>query len=147
MKYSEASYGRVFVLRLEDGDILHEEVEAFAREKSINAAALIVVGGVDAGSKLIVGPREGRSKIISPMEHILDKVHEASGAGTIFPDKDNLPRLHMHLACGREESTKTGCVRRGVKVWHVLEAILFELVDTTATRILDDKVGFELLEP
>jgi predicted DNA-binding protein with PD1-like motif len=33
MKYSEAKPGRIFVLRLEDGDILHESVETFAREQ------------------------------------------------------------------------------------------------------------------
>ena len=38
MKYSEAKQGRVFIIRLEDGDILHESIEAFAREHSIKAA-------------------------------------------------------------------------------------------------------------
>ncbi len=36
MKYSEAKQGRVFVIRLEDGDIVHEELEMFA--KSIEVA-------------------------------------------------------------------------------------------------------------
>jgi predicted DNA-binding protein with PD1-like motif len=51
----------------------------------------------------------------------------------------------MHIAAGRETSTVTGCVRRGVRVWHVLEIILFELVDTTAVRVFDRQTGFELL--
>ena len=147
MKYSEAEYGRIFIIRLEDGDILHEKIEAFASEKSIKAAALIAIGGADAGSKLIVGPEKGRSRIISPMEHILDEVHEITGTGTIFPDKNNVPRLHMHIAGGRMESTKTGCVRNGVKVWHIMEVVLFELLNTKARRILDDQTGFELREP
>ena len=54
--------------------------------------------------------------------------------------------LHMHIACGREESTVTGCVRRGVNVWHLLEIILFELVDSSACRMFDELLGFELLE-
>ena len=29
MKYSEAKQGRVFIIRLEDGDVLHESIEAF----------------------------------------------------------------------------------------------------------------------
>ena len=32
MKYSEAKQGRTFIIRLEDGDILHEKIEEFARE-------------------------------------------------------------------------------------------------------------------
>ncbi len=60
MKYSQAKIGRIYVIRLEDGDIIHEEIEKFAREKSIKAAALIIIGGADEGSKLIVGPEHGR---------------------------------------------------------------------------------------
>jgi predicted DNA-binding protein with PD1-like motif len=30
MKYSEAKPGRIFVIRLEDGEIVHEVIEAFA---------------------------------------------------------------------------------------------------------------------
>ncbi len=147
MKYSEAKKGRTFIIRLEDGDILHETIEAFAREHSITAAALIALGGADEGSKLVVGPEQGRSKPIAPMEHILDNVHEIAGVGTIFPDKDHNPILHMHIASGRDKSTITGCVRRGVKVWQVMEVILFELVDTKARRTFDTQTGFELLEP
>jgi len=40
-----------------------------------------------------------------------------------------------------------GCVRNGVKVWHVLEVIIFELTGTTASRIKDPLTGFELLIP
>ena len=37
MKYSEAQQGRVFAMRLEDGDIVHEVIEKFARDKNIQA--------------------------------------------------------------------------------------------------------------
>ena len=147
MKYSQAKQGRIFIIRLEDGDIIHEEIERFAKEKSIKAAALIIIGGADKNSKLIVGPEHGRTKPIIPMEHILDNVHEIVGTGTIFPNEKGEPLLHMHIACGRQESTVTGCIRKGMKTWHVLEVILFELVDTAAVRALDPITGFELLRP
>ena len=147
MKYSQAEQGRVFVIRLEDGDIIHEELERFAREKSITAAALIIIGGADKGSTLIVGPEEGRAEPVVPMEHVLDNVREVAGTGTLFPDENGEPLLHMHMACGRNESTVTGCIRRGVKVWQLMEVVLFELVDSTAVRRLDDAIGFPLLEP
>ena len=147
MKYSEAKQGRTFVIRLEDGDIIHEKLEEFARMHAIEAAALIALGAVDGRSKLVVGPEQGRSLTITPMEHVLSDVHEISGVGTIFPNEDHNPVLHMHIACGREQSTVTGCVRRGVKVWHLLELILFELLDSSASRMFNDQIGFELLEP
>jgi len=147
MKYSEAKPGRIFVIRLEDGDVVHEEIEKFAREKSITAAALIAVGGADKESTVVVGPEHGRTRPVVPMSHILDNVHEIAGTGTLFPDDENNPTLHMHMACGRETATITGCIRTGVTVWHVMEIILFELVDTTGIRRPDAATGFKLLEP
>jgi predicted DNA-binding protein with PD1-like motif len=147
MKYSEAKPGRIFVIRLEDGEIVHEVIEAFALEHSIRAASLVVVGGADKGSKLIIGPEKGRSFPIVPMELILDDVYEVTGTGTIFPDDEGNPILHLHMACGRNSSTVTGCIRQGVKVWHVLEVILFELTDTQARRLPDTATGFKLLIP
>jgi len=147
MKYSQAKQGRVFVVRLEDGDIVHEEIEKLARKESIRAGALIIVGGADAGSRFVVGPEQGRAQSVVPMEHMMDNVHEVAGTGTLFPDDEGNPVLHMHMACGRNESTITGCVRSGVRVWQVMEAILFELVDSTGVRVPDTETGFKLLQP
>lgn len=147
MKYSEAKQGRVFVLRLEDGDIVHETLEQFAREKSIKAGAVLIVGGADGGSTFIVGPEQGRAQPVVPLKHMIDNVHEVAGTGTLFPDDQGNPVLHMHMACGRKASTITGCIREGVKVWQVMEVILFELVDTTGTRRYDPETGFKLLNP
>ncbi len=146
MEFSQAHQGRIFVIRLHDGEILHEEIERFATQQSIRAAVLIAVGGIDKGSRLIVGPQEGRAQQITPMEHVLNNVHEVTGTGTIFTNERGEPVLHMHVAAGREISTVTGCVRNGVKIWHVLEIMLFELVDSKAIRILDPQTGFELLK-
>jgi predicted DNA-binding protein with PD1-like motif len=81
------------------------------------------------------------------MEHVLDEVHEIAGVGTLFPDDEGNPVLHMHMACGRKSSTITGCIREGVRVWHVMEVILFELADTTGIRTHDPETGFKLLQP
>ncbi|MFZ4394691.1 MAG: PPC domain-containing DNA-binding protein [Kiritimatiellia bacterium] len=147
MKYSEAKQGRVFVLRLEDGEVLHTTVEGFARELAIKAAALIVLGGADKGSKLVVGPQQGRSTPVVPMEQVLGDVGEIAGVGTLFPDARGNPVLHMHIACGRGDATITGCVRRGVLAWHVMEIVIWEMLDTTGRRLPDVATGFELLNP
>jgi len=147
MKYSEARHGRVFVLRLEHGEVLHEILERFAREKQIRAAAVIVVGGADRASRLVVGPENGDARPVNPMELVLDAAHEIAGTGTIFPDEDGTPLLHLHVAAGRKNHTVTGCVRNGVVVWQVLEVVVFELTDTTAIRRRDPVLGFKLLDP
>jgi predicted DNA-binding protein with PD1-like motif len=147
MKYSEAKTGRVFVIRLEDGDVVHETLEAFAREKGISAASLIILGGADKGSTLVTGPAQGRAFPIEPKTRVLDNVHEVAGTGTIFPNVAGDPVLHMHMACGRGSSTTTGCIRSGVKVWQVMEVILQELVGSTGVRKKDAATGFDLLIP
>ena len=147
MKFSEARTGRAFVLRLEDGEILHEIIEEFAADKGIRAASVMAVGGADSGSRLVVGPEQDRALPVIPMETALDGVHELAGVGTLFPDESGKPVLHLHAACGRKTSARTGCVRRGVKTWHVLEVILIELVGSSGRRVKDAATGFELLQP
>ncbi|MDQ5987156.1 MAG: hypothetical protein CSYNP_02893 [Syntrophus sp. SKADARSKE-3] len=147
MKYSQAKPGRIFVIRLEDGEIVHEVIETFAREQAINAATLVILGGADRGSCLVVGPEEGRATPIIPLEVTLDNVHEVAGVGTLFPDDEGHPILHIHMACGRKGDTVTGCGRTGVKVLHVMEVIVFELADSTGVRRLDMATGFKLLQP
>lgn len=147
MKYSQAQPGRVFVIRLENGETLHTEIEKFALEQKITAASLVAVGAADQGSRLIVGPENAGARPVKPMEHMLSGVHEVAGTGTLFPDEEGRPMLHMHLACGREDNTVTGCTRQGVKIWHVLEVIVFELCNCSAQRALDPETGFKLLKP
>lgn len=147
MKYCQASPGRIFVIRLEHGETVHETIEAFAGQQNVSAAALIAVGGADDGSILIVGPEDGNARPVHPMDYVLKDVHEIAGVGTLFPDKDDNPVVHMHMACGRENETVTGCIRRGVTVWQVMEIVVWELVDTSARRLWDAGTGFALLEP
>lgn len=147
MKYSEAKPGRIFLIRLEDGDIVHEAIESFAREHAVKAATLVILGGADKGSRLVVGPEDGRAAPVIPLGLTLENVHEVAGVGTLFPDDEGNSVLHMHLACGRDNATVTGCVRNGVKVWQVMEAVLFELADSTGVRRFDRTTGFKLLQP
>jgi predicted DNA-binding protein with PD1-like motif len=147
MKYSQAQYGRIFVLRLEDGEIVHKTIENFAKKKKIYCGVVIFLGGADKGSKIVVGPKNGRTKKIFPTELVLPNVYETLGVGTIFPNSNGEPVLHMHSSFGRKKFSYTGCIRAGVKIWHVGEIIIFELKNSTAKRLKDKTTGFELLVP
>lgn len=147
MRYSEARQGRVFILRLEDGEIVHEVIEKFADEQDIQAASLVIVGGADDGSRLVVGPKEDRGLPLNPMKLQLENAHEVSGTGTLFRDEAGVPLLHMHMSCGRKDKAVTGCIREGVKVWHIMEVIIHELVGTEAKRLVEEPLGLKLLSP
>ena len=145
MEYSGGTAGRVFVLTLRSGDILHESVEKFASEKGISAATVVAVGGADGGSRLTVGPSIPLTSPVKPLYHTLEAPHELTGTGTIFENKDGRPVMHMHCSCGRECGAVTGCVRAGVIVWLTMEIVITEIKGVSARRLMDDGSGFELL--
>ena len=146
MRYTTAGVGRVLVVRLEDGDVVHECIQEAARREGIGRAAVWLLGGADEGSRIVVGPADGRAPVIEPMEHVLDAAHELAGVGTIFPDERGEPMLHLHAAFGREDHAHAGCVRRGVRTWVIGEAIVLELTGSEAVRRRDEATGLELLE-
>ena len=146
MKYSTAGLGRVFVVRLEDGDVVHESIERLAVREGVSRAAVIVLGGADDGSRVVVGPHDGRAAVIEPMERVLRGVHEMAGVGTLFPDAAGRPTLHLHAAFGRDDKVTAGCIRLGVATWIVGEVVIIELTGNDAVRRADPATGFELLE-
>jgi predicted DNA-binding protein with PD1-like motif len=146
MKYATAQLGRVLVVRLEDGDVVHECIEEAARAEGVTRAAVILVGGARGGSRVVVGPEDGSARPVTPMERVLHDVHEMAGAGTLFPDESGRPVLHVHAAFGRDDRVTAGCIRSGVNAWVVAEALVIELTGSDASRRADPASGFELLE-
>ena len=146
MRYETARLGRVVVIRLEDGDVVHECIEEAARREGIARGAVMLVGGAAGGSRLVVGPQDGAASPVVPMQRELDDAHEVAGVGTLFPDESGRPVLHLHAACGRGAEALVGCVRMGVTTWTVLEAVLIEFVGSRAVRRRDPASGFDLLD-
>ncbi len=147
MKSAELRDGRVFVLRLEDGEVLHQAVESFCRENGVRNATVTAVGGVDAGSRYVSGPTlpiEGR---IEPIIRTVEGPSELTGTGTVFPDEDGNPILHMHGSVGREGESHTGCFRAGMVVWLVMEVVIREIVGEGPVRKESDpRIDAKLLE-
>jgi predicted DNA-binding protein with PD1-like motif len=145
MKASEGKIGRVFVMRLEDGDVVPTCIERFAAEKSIKVGHVILIGGIGSG-EVVVGPRNSAQMPPEPMLLPVDGVHEVVGVGIIAPDKAGKPVLHIHAALGRSGQTLTGCLRPGVKTWLVGEAIIYEILGAKVSRLPDKESGFDLME-
>jgi predicted DNA-binding protein with PD1-like motif len=145
MRYSQAKLGRVFIVTLEDGEILHETIEKFAQEQQIQAGAVLIVGGGGKGSRVVVGPVDSQARPITVMEHILEDSHEITGFGTLFSADNGKSVLHMHISAGRAGTSVTGCIRRGVKVWGMLEVIILEITETRAVKkYLEDMNNYVL---
>ena len=146
MKACKGRIGRVFVIRLEDGDVVPECIERFAEEKGVSVGQAILVGGIGGGD-VVVGPRRSEEMPPEPMLLPIDGAHEVVGVGVLAPGEDGKSALHIHAALGRAGRTMTGCLRQGVTTWLVGEVILYEILGAEVVRIKGKQSGFELLEP
>lgn len=146
MKACEGQVGRVFVIRLEAGDVVPECIERFAEDNGVSVGQVVLVGGI-GGGKVVVGPQSSEEMPPQPMLLPVDGAHEVLGIGVLAPDENGKPILHIHGALGRSGQTMTGCLRPGVTTWLVVEAILYEILGTKVTRVMDKESNFALLEP
>ena len=146
LDFTEAKLGRVFVLRLQQNEILHEVIEKFAFEKKVSSALCFFLGGAEDKSKVVVGPKDGKVMPPKPMITLLNGVHEGIGVGTIFADEAGVAKLHMHASFGRSDNAVTGCVRMGIEIWQIGEVVILELIGGSAKRQKNKETGFEFLE-
>ena len=145
MKASEGRVARVFVIRLEHGDIVPDCIERFAEAKKISVGQVIMIGGIGEG-QVVVGPRRSNEIPPEPMLVPIDRAHEVMAVGVIAAGKTGKPVLHIHGSLGRSGKATTGCLRPGVATWTVGEVIICEILGTNAVRDLDEKTKFELLQ-
>ncbi|MDW7673216.1 MAG: DNA-binding protein [Bacillota bacterium] len=146
MQATEGKLGRVFVLKLEDGDVIPACIEAFAREKEIDVAQVLFIGGIGGGN-IVVGPRTSSYDPIDPIVLPVEGAHEVIGVGVIAKGPDDQAMLHIHGALGRAGKTTTGCLRPGVNTWLVGEVIITEILGTSSKRVYDEKSCYALLKP
>lgn len=146
MKVAEGRIGRIFVIRLEDGDVVPDCLEQFAAENKISVGFVTIIGGIGEG-EIVTGPRNSLDMPPAPIFLPLDGAHEVVGTGVLAPDNEGRPVLHLHAALGRAGKTTTGCLRPGVKTWLVGEVVLCEILGVSSKRMVDPRSGFALLEP
>ena len=145
MKAQEGKIGRVFVIRLEDGDVVPECIEKFAEEKEIKVGQVVMVGGIGEG-QIVVGPRNSVDMPPDAMMVPVDGAHEVAAVGVLAPVEDGKPVLHIHGALGRAGQTRTGCLRPGVTTWLVGEVVVYEILGVDAVRKFDKVSEFNMLE-
>jgi predicted DNA-binding protein with PD1-like motif len=142
MQYSQGSIGRIFVLRLEDGEDLIASLEGLAREKGVAAGLALFMGALKDG-QMVTGPEVAT---IPPTPHWenFQSAWEVVGMASIYPGEKG-PVVHIHSSMGRGREAMAGCVRIVASVYLIVEAVLFELLEVDARRVLDEKSGLHLL--
>ncbi|MGA9098214.1 MAG: DUF296 domain-containing protein [Methanotrichaceae archaeon] len=142
MQYSEGSIGRVFVLRLDNGEDLIASVQRFTEEKKIKSCMALFIGALRDG-RIVTGPE---SPVIPPIQHFEDfnSAWEVFGMATIYPSSGG-SGLHIHSSLGRGREALTGCIRERASTYLIVEIVLFEFSGLSARRIFDERTGLYLL--
>ena len=143
MQYSEGSFGRVFVVKFEDGDDLLEGLRQVASREGIKAATILLLGGMRSAG-VVAGPRQA----VVPPEPVwrsFNDGREVIAMGTLFR-KDGEPIVHLHGAMGRQGETLVGCIRKETTTYLVIEAVIAEIAGLAAHKAMDEKTGVVMLE-
>jgi predicted DNA-binding protein with PD1-like motif len=142
MQYSEGTIGRVFVLRMDDGEDLIASVQRFVAEKKIESCMALFIGALRDG-RAVTGPE---LPVIPPVQHFecFDSAWEVFGMATVYPSSGG-PKIHIHSTLGRGRQALTGCIREHASVYLIVEVVLFELSGMSARREKDEKTGLHLL--
>jgi predicted DNA-binding protein with PD1-like motif len=142
MDYRKGSIGRVFIVRFDEGDLFLEGLLKMITEEKITNGWFHVLGGLREAD-VVIGPKEP----VMPPEPVWSEVRgarETIGTGSIFWD-GNEPKIHLHAALGNHGETLTACVRKGTKVYLVLEVVIFEIDGIQASRPWYEEGGFNRL--
>ncbi len=143
MQYRQGSFGRVFLLKFEDGDDLIAEIKRLARTEKVRVGTVMLLGGMRTAG-VVAGPREA---VIppEPLWQEFSDAREVLGFGTLFCEGDE-PVLHLHGAIGRGGETVTGCIRRDSSVFLIVEAIVTEILGIDACKAHDEATGVAMLK-
>lgn len=142
MEYRSGNIGRVFTVRFDHEDDFLGELLSLIKKENIRCGWFQVIGGL-LEADIVTGPKEP----VMPPEPVWDSLtsaRETLGAGSVFWDGDT-PRIHLHAALGHHGHTLTSCVRKGTKVYLILEVIIFEIAGIDATRPWFEEGGFNRL--
>jgi len=143
MQYSEGRLGRVFVLRLEDGEDLIRSLQKFVERMEVSTGMIHFLGALREG-KLIAGPKEPTIPPGPPFVQDLKGAWETFGIATIYPGEDAKPAVHLHASAGHDDRALTGCLRKVATTYLVVEAIVFEFCGLEAKREIDEMTGLSL---
>lgn len=141
MQYTEGQIGRVFVVRIEDGEDMLLSLRQFVLDKNIQAGSIHFLGALMNG-RMVTGPEE---PVIPPVPHFVmfEGGWEIFGVGTIYSGESG-PHIHYHASVGRSGHALTGCLREKAITYLIVEAVIMEFTGLSARREFDEKMHMHL---
>jgi len=141
MQFSEGRLGRVFVLRIDDGEDFLGVTREFVRDKGIATGTILYLGALRQ-AKMVTGPE---AAVLPPDPHyvMFEGGWEMVGIGTICTGEDG-PAIHFHASVGRAGHALTGCLRERATTYIVAEVIILEFTGISIVHRFDEKTQVNL---
>jgi predicted DNA-binding protein with PD1-like motif len=141
MQYTEGQLGRVFIVRIDDGEDMLVSLHQFILDKGIHAGSILFLGALMSG-RMVTGPEE---PVIPPVPHFVmfEGGWEVFGLGTIYMGETG-PHIHYHASVGRSGHALTGCLREKATTYLIVEAVIQEFTGLSARREFDKKMQVHL---
>jgi len=141
MQYTEGQLGRVFVVRIDDGEDMLVSLRQFVHDKGVRAGSIVFLGALMNG-RMVTGPEE---PVIPPVPHFVmfEGGWEVFGVGTIYPGEGG-PHIHYHASVGRAGHALTGCLREKAVTYLIVEAVIYEFTGLSARKEFDEKTQIHL---
>lgn len=141
MQYTEGQLGRVFIVRIDDGEDMLVSLRQFILDKGIHAGSILFLGALMRG-RMVTGPEE---PVIPPTPHFVmfEGGWEVFGLGTIYMGEGG-PHIHYHASVGRSGHALTGCLREKATTYLIVEAVIQEFTGLSARREFDKKMQVHL---
>jgi len=141
MQYTEGQLGRVFMVRIDDGEDMLASLHRFVQDKGIHAGSILFLGALMNG-RMVTGPEE---PVIPPVPHfvLFEGGWEVFGMGTIVTGEGG-PHIHYHASVGRSGHALTGCLREEAVTYLIVEAVVLEFTGLMARREFDQKTQLHL---
>jgi predicted DNA-binding protein with PD1-like motif len=141
MQYTEGQLGRVFVVRIDNGEDMLVSLRQFIDDKAIRAGSILFLGALMNG-RMVTGPEE---PVIPPVPHFVmfEGGWEVFGVGTIYSGESG-PHIHYHASVGRSGHALTGCIREKAITYLIIEAVILEFTGLSARYEFDKKTQLHL---
>lgn len=138
--FSTREIGRVFVLRLDQGDLVLDSIkELIAREGIKDAVVVSAIGTLDRCTLHMV--MTTGYPPVEHFEHREDEPLELASIDGIIADGEP----HLHAVVSDSEKAYSGHLEEGCRVLYLAEIVIVEINSLNLTRVRNEKNILKLI--
>lgn len=138
--FSTKEFGRIFILRLDQGDMVLESISELAAREGVKDA--VVISGIGTLDKCTL--HMVMTTGYPPVEHFErweDKPLELVSIDGIIANG----KPHLHAVVSDHEKAYAGHLENGCRVLYLAEIVIVEVKSLDLARVPDDKNIFKLV--